>query len=346
MSNTSPDHPLRLMVVGAAGSGAGKSTVCLSILANLLETGRYQPEDIAYIKPCTQGIQPTLVAKWCQTNGVPYRHVGPVVFFRGFTKAFLEGSLNQEDYVNPEVLNEMVTAETGNGEAQQLFEDPSLFRELYTRTLRKWIKDAVDEISANKKFVLIDGVGYPGVGSICGVCNGTVARVCKANVLILGKAGLGDCIDSWNVARTYMEEQLKSATTINSEQSSKSRVLGLLVTRVRTNGEMKKTQSVPLYFNSSTKINNYQCYGIIREQEDLFKEASSGDTSLADDNYAPPGKSSTCHISFKPVEHPQVAPKLSEGESELCKGLAREFLIDIGGVEGIDKLVEDCRKEI
>ena len=52
--------------------------------AALLKHG-VDPALVAYIKPATQGVQPTLTAKYCAAKGVAYRHIGPIVFYRGFT---------------------------------------------------------------------------------------------------------------------------------------------------------------------------------------------------------------------------------------------------------------------
>ncbi len=158
---------LRLFISGDV-SGAGKSTVCLGLLGSLLLKG-YKADDICfysglrlelfsfcridsnfynsgYIKPATQGIQDTLTARFCLAKGIACRHIGPLIFYRGFTQAFLNG-------------------ETKN-----------------TSELLSDIKTAVAEISTNKKIVLIDGVGYPSVGSIVGCSNAHVAKELDAQV--------------------------------------------------------------------------------------------------------------------------------------------------------------------
>lgn len=89
--------------------------------------------------------------------------VGPVVFYKGFTRAFLEGN-----------------TET----SQELLES---------------VHKAVDNISIGKKLVIIDGVGYPSVGSICGVSNADSAKILDSPVLIVSKSGVGDAVDSFNL---------------------------------------------------------------------------------------------------------------------------------------------------
>jgi len=78
--------------------------------------------------------------------------------------------------------------------------------------------DAVDKVASNKKVVIIDGVGYPSVGSITGTDNASVAKACGRSfaaerstatmrspvpVLLVGKSGVGDAVDSFNINATY-----------------------------------------------------------------------------------------------------------------------------------------------
>jgi len=46
--------------------------------------------------------------------------------------------------------------------------------------------------------------GYPSVGSICGVSNAAVASALRSPVLLVGKAGVGDAVDSFNLNATYL----------------------------------------------------------------------------------------------------------------------------------------------
>lgn len=58
----------RLFVSGDRSS-VGKSTICLSVLGSLVETGLYQPADLAYIKPASQCQDVQLVTKYCDAHG-------------------------------------------------------------------------------------------------------------------------------------------------------------------------------------------------------------------------------------------------------------------------------------
>lgn len=52
---------------------------------------------------------------------------------------------------------------------------------------------------------MVDGVGYPAVGSICGVSNADVAATLDAPVLLVGKSGVGDAVDSYNLNSSFFE---------------------------------------------------------------------------------------------------------------------------------------------
>lgn len=144
----------------------GKTSVCLGILGSLLKSG-YLPSEIAYIKPATQCEEPQLISKFCKAKGIACNGIGPLVFYSGFTRAFLNGETDS------------------------------------TEKILESIEMAVDEIAKGKRFVVIDGVGYPAVGSICGCSNATIAHRCRAPVVLVGKRGVGDAVDSFNLNAAF-----------------------------------------------------------------------------------------------------------------------------------------------
>lgn len=168
----SPDG-LRILVAGDK-SHAGKSTVSLGLLAALLESG-FVASDLAYIKPATQCVSSTLTARFCQSMGIAYEHIGPVVFYRGMTRTALEGSMKED-------------ADAGADST-------------YTERCAQ----AVERISRGKRLTLIDGVGYPSVGSVVSCSSADVAIACRAPVLIVGRPGVGDAIDSFNLCAAFFE---------------------------------------------------------------------------------------------------------------------------------------------
>lgn len=158
---------LQLFISGDRSS-VGKSTISLMILACLVSRG-VPPENLAYIKPVTQceAVQP--VTKYCQSVGIETIEVSPIVFYQGFTRAYLAGET--------ETAIEMLHR----------------------------IRTVVSSISEGKRLVVIDGVGYPSVGSICSISNADVAQYLQAPVLLVGKSGVGDAVDSYNLLATFFE---------------------------------------------------------------------------------------------------------------------------------------------
>ncbi|KAL3769589.1 hypothetical protein ACHAWU_005541 [Discostella pseudostelligera] len=180
------DGPAIRIFIAGDRSQVGKSSICLGLLGSLLNSGKYTPDDLAYIKPATQCEQTQLVEEYCKYKGITACvPVGPIVYYKGFTRAFLKGE----------------TGETSD----ELLQKAS---------------HAVDKLALNKKVVIIDGVGYPSVGSITGTDNASVAKVCGRTftpstlttaaverspvpVLLIGKSGVGDAVDSFNINATY-----------------------------------------------------------------------------------------------------------------------------------------------
>jgi len=91
----------------------------------------------------------------------------PLVFYQGFTRSFLKGDQN---------------------------------------TSRWWldkIAARIDELSQGRRVVVVDGVGFPAVGSIVGVDNADVAKASRAPVLLVCKSGVGEAVDTFSLNSTY-----------------------------------------------------------------------------------------------------------------------------------------------
>lgn len=146
-------------------SQVGKSTTCLGLLARLVRLGMPSSK-LAYIKPVTQCEAEQPVSRYCKATGIEHAP-GPVVFYKGFTRAFLNGQTPSSE----ELLNQSAAA--------------------------------VEHVARNKAFTLIDGVGYPAVGSICGISNAHNAARLGVPVLLVGKSGVGDAVDSHNINASY-----------------------------------------------------------------------------------------------------------------------------------------------
>jgi dethiobiotin synthetase len=159
-----------LYVMGAE-SGAGKSTVCLGILAQLLVSG-YAFNQLAYIKPVTQCIAKQTVALFCEQIKIPCIDIiGPLVFKKGFSRNFIDGLTRHSDELRADVLASILS------------------------------------IGKDKEVVIIDGVGDPSVGSVVGVSNVDVALSLPCSVIFVGKPGIGAALDNTVLCVSFMQNK-------------------------------------------------------------------------------------------------------------------------------------------
>ena len=156
-----------ILLISGDRSSVGKSTFSLFLMASLLQLG-FSASSLAYIKPVTQCEAEQPISLYCKKNNIACQGIGPVVFYSGFTRAFLDDSTKSS--------------------AELLLD----------------VREAVAQISVGKRIVLVDGVGYPAVGSICGVSNADVAAALNVPVLLVGKSGVGDAVDSFNLNARYV----------------------------------------------------------------------------------------------------------------------------------------------
>lgn len=167
-TTTTTKPEAQLLFICGDQSGSGKTSTCIGLINALITQGGYQPQEVAYIKPCTQceGVQ--LLWKFCHSLGVHCVGIGPIVYKAGYTQKCINGE---------------------NGTAEERL---------------KLVEDAVEQLKTTHKFILIDGVGYPGVGSCVGCSNRDVARRLNAPVLMISRPGVGNMIDSCVMNVEYM----------------------------------------------------------------------------------------------------------------------------------------------
>jgi dethiobiotin synthetase len=187
----------------------------LGVLDFLIKSGTFTASEIAYIKPCTQCTDATLVARYCTDNGIASVPMGPVLFYEGFTKEFLDGQHTTEG-------------------------------------LKQKIRESVDALYEGKKFIVVDGIGYPGVGSVVGLSNADVAAFLGLPVLLVGRPGVGDAIDSCNQSRTFFA-------------SYGVRVLGVVFNKVPVNDEKHTLAEVREYIPKfyAPLAPGFQVFGIV-----------------------------------------------------------------------------------
>ena len=150
-------------------SSVGKSSICAAIIQCFINKQILKASDIAYIKPMTQCLKATDVARYCLSNGIDCIPIGPIVFRKGYTSSVIAG------------------------------EQGSKWHRLQI------IKSEIERLSQNKRLVIIDGVGYVSVGSVCNIDNADVAQLMNAFTLFIIRSGVGDAIDTTNLLLSYYE---------------------------------------------------------------------------------------------------------------------------------------------
>src|SRR5439155_23958978 len=73
--------------------------------------------------------------------------------------------------------------------------------------LVKKIQKAFDRVAWEKDFVLCEGSGHAGVGSVFDLSNAQVAKILKAKVIIVTQGGIGKPIDEVSLNRALFEQE-------------------------------------------------------------------------------------------------------------------------------------------
>lgn len=154
----------RKIFIAATGQNTGKTTISLS----LVHLARQKYRRVGFIKavgPKCQEFNGIVVDKdaalMARVFGMEedIRLMSPVVLGRGSTKRFLDGLLT-------------------------------------TAELEAKLLHACREMERKYDFLVIEGAGHGGVGSVVGLSNGRVASLCGAPVMMVSGGGIGNVIDS------------------------------------------------------------------------------------------------------------------------------------------------------
>eukprot|EP00512_Aurantiochytrium_limacinum_P003128 CAMPEP_0171499648 /NCGR_PEP_ID=MMETSP0958-20121227/8548_1 /TAXON_ID=87120 /ORGANISM="Aurantiochytrium limacinum, Strain ATCCMYA-1381" /LENGTH=314 /DNA_ID=CAMNT_0012034233 /DNA_START=190 /DNA_END=1131 /DNA_ORIENTATION=+ len=231
-ASTEEDKPADLIFVSGDRSQVGKSSTCLGLLATLHEKLGFGAKELAYIKPATQCEAVQLVTRYALEHHID-APTGPVTYVSGFTREFLDGN---------------------------------------TKTTEEMLQDIFDAVEAlrrtpGRRLVVVDGVGYPAVGSICGLSNAAMAKRIGAPVVLVCPSGVGNAIDSFNLNATFFEAHGVP-------------VLGGLFNRFPREGFYavdKASPSIYSYFAQYKKKQKaYACLTEIEELKELAKAEDDG----------------------------------------------------------------------
>ena len=156
---------------------AGKTTTSLGIISQLRK--HLDPAEIGYLKPVGQHLvrladdvsvdkDVQLLQVFSGIPELPVAHLSPVRFGQTFTRDYL-------DHADPE----RVTAE-----------------------LQREILASVERLT-DKRLIIAEGSGHPGVGSVVGLSNAAVGKLLGADTIFVSGGGIGRAIDMIDVDLTY-----------------------------------------------------------------------------------------------------------------------------------------------
>ena len=160
--------------IAATRQNDGKTTVSLGLLSALQ---KYYPR-IGYIKPVGQRFveieeqkidEDTVLMDRVYQLNCPLVDMSPIAVEPDFTRKYLQSS-NRESLV-------------------------------------KRIEKAFDRVAWEKDFVLCEGSGHAGVGSVFDLSNAQVAKILKAKVVIVARGGIGKPIDEVALNQALFEKE-------------------------------------------------------------------------------------------------------------------------------------------
>src|ERR1039457_2786916 len=154
----------RKIFIAATGQNCGKTTTSIS----LLHLARKRYDRVGFIKPL--GPKPTTLRGYsvdrdaaliAQTFGLQkdLKYMSPVVVFPDTTKRFIDG-------------------------------------EIPLAELKERIETACAELEKRCDFLVIEGSGHPGVGSVMKLSNARIASMLNAPVLMVTGGGVGNVVDT------------------------------------------------------------------------------------------------------------------------------------------------------
>ena len=137
------------------------------------------PHKLGYIKPVGQELvelpdgsrvdkDAVIINRFGGIGDIDMRYVSPVRLGSGFTKRFLK---------------------SGNTEAE-------------AQVLKNSILEAFASME-DKKFIVAEGTGHPGVGGIVDLSNAQVAKLIDGDVIFLSGGGIGKALDMLEVDLSY-----------------------------------------------------------------------------------------------------------------------------------------------
>jgi dethiobiotin synthetase len=161
--------------IAAVDKNAGKTTTSIALMA--LAMKKY--DRVGYIKPF---------------GGQTVTYKGRVVDKDVALMAQVFGLNKHLDYMSPVVLSSDITHKVVDGL-------------ISPQDLQDKIVHAYNELEKKCDFILIEGSGHPGVGSVMQISNARIAHLLKAPVLMVTGGGLGNVVDRLSMTQLLFEKE-------------------------------------------------------------------------------------------------------------------------------------------
>ncbi|HLO27467.1 MAG TPA: AAA family ATPase [Geobacteraceae bacterium] len=163
------------LFIAATGQNCGKTTMSVS----LMHLARQKYDRVGFIKP-----------------------IGPKIEMYGDMMVDMDAVLMAKTYgleddialMNPVSLHKNFTRDYLNGK-------------MTCRDLKRKIVDAVAALEKKNDFLIIEGAGLGGVGSVVGLSNACVAHTLDAPVIIVTDSGIGSTIDAVHLNLALYEKE-------------------------------------------------------------------------------------------------------------------------------------------
>ncbi len=161
--------------IASTGQHVGKTTTCLGLFAGL----KKRFNRVGFLKPVGQEHVETDCGHHVDKDVIlfkdhfelttPYEEMSPVLFPGGFTRDYLDGKISEKD-------------------------------------LQSKISTSFKSLEKEHDFILIEGTGHTGVGSIANINNGQVAALLNTPVILVASGGLGSAFDELALNKTLCEK--------------------------------------------------------------------------------------------------------------------------------------------
>lgn len=197
--------------IASTGQNVGKTTICLGLLSALQKRG-INPH---YIKPVGQELGKTVDGTFIDKDALlvkehfsltsSYLDMSPILITKGFTTEFLDGKRS--------------------------------YLELSTKLL------AAKE-RLNSSFLIAEGTGHVGVGSLIGLSNAKVAKLLNLPMILVVSGGIGSTFDELSLNKSLCD----------IEQAP---IAGIILNRV----QLEKKEKIEYYINKACKQWNIPLLG-------------------------------------------------------------------------------------